>query len=490
MPKLNIAFDGKTSLALREFVAKYSDIFASGDIYLKVNDLLAEIGIEWLKDLSREIQSETWVDVIWMIDGKWYDIPNTVANYAKRLDWLNIAYYTVHASGGPEMIRAAKSASPNKKLLAITILTSMKDDEVSAIYDADRADSILRLAKSALSAWADGLVCSPTDAPMLRQVFGDAFLLVTPNIAREGIERNDDQNKSLTNTPRWAIENWVSDIVVGRPILAAENPGEVIREMLEQMSATHVSLPHSPHLGGGVEDRGSSSGGVAIPDFSFEKILHTGDWESLLKYIGAIYRRPDEGAYVRLASKLLSDGYVNVWATERDYRVLARASTELADQVRSAKIQGNIVLGAQMGSVRLSETLARALSISQSIYTEKDGESMALKRHDLGTWAFAGKQVILSEDVITKGSTLAKMIEIVETGGGTVVAVTCVVNRSGTDHYRDIPLYTCYTPPVFGMWHDDSTPDEARGTTPRVPDDGESVEKPKNEWNRLVMSMR
>lgn len=83
------------------------------------------------------------------------------------------------------MIRAAKTAAPEKKILAITILTSMKDDEVGEIYDASRADSILRLAKSALEAGADGLVCSPADAPMLRQVFGNDFLLVTPNIQRE-----------------------------------------------------------------------------------------------------------------------------------------------------------------------------------------------------------------------------------------------------------------------------------------------------------------
>jgi hypothetical protein len=93
---------------------------------------------------------------------------------------------------------------------------------------------------------------------------------------------------------------------------------------------------------------------VATPDnfengnFAFEKILHTGDWESLLKYIGAFYRRPPGGAYVRLASKLLSDSYVNVGATERDYRVLDRASDELRGQIQKAGIKGDIVMGAQM----------------------------------------------------------------------------------------------------------------------------------------------
>jgi orotidine-5'-phosphate decarboxylase len=87
-----------------------------------------------------------------MIDGKWFDIPNTVANYAKRLEGLSVAYYTVHASGGSEMIQAAKKAAPHTKLLAITILTSMNENEVTDIYDANRNESILRLAKSALAA--------------------------------------------------------------------------------------------------------------------------------------------------------------------------------------------------------------------------------------------------------------------------------------------------------------------------------------------------
>lgn len=98
---------------------------------------------------------------------------------------MNIEYYTVHASGGPEMIAEAKKNAGDKKLLAITVLTSMKEHEVQMVYAGNRSEVILRLAKVALDAGADGLVCSPADAPMLRQVFGNDFLLVTPNIQRE-----------------------------------------------------------------------------------------------------------------------------------------------------------------------------------------------------------------------------------------------------------------------------------------------------------------
>lgn len=120
-----------------------------------------------------------------MIDGKWFDIPNTVGNYVKHLGELNVAYYTVHGSGATEMIRSAKKAMPHIPLLAITVLTSMKENEVMDIYDANRKDTILRIARSALDAGADGLVCAPTDVPMLRAVFSETCILVTPNIARE-----------------------------------------------------------------------------------------------------------------------------------------------------------------------------------------------------------------------------------------------------------------------------------------------------------------
>lgn len=119
--------------------------------------------------------------------------------------------------------------------------------------------------------------------------------------------------------------------------------------------------------------------------------------------------------------------------------------------------------------------------------------------------------MVLSEDVITKGSTLAKMIEIIRAGGGEVVAITCLVNRTGQDDYEGIPLFYCYVPPAFGMWWDAETLEKTRsnegaiGKTPRqieetleniktqnlpLPSTAHISEKPKNDWLRLVQSMR
>ncbi len=107
---------------------------------------------------------------------------------------------------------------------------------------------------------------------------------------------------------------------------------------------------------------------------------------------------------------------MNFGSTERDYRVVDRACRELTDSLRTRNITGDIVIGAQMGSVRISLPLAKMLGIETSIYTEKDGDAMKLKRHDLGADGFRDKKIILSEDVITTGSTLGKMIEMVRAG--------------------------------------------------------------------------
>ncbi len=103
------------------------------------------------------------------------------------------------------------------------------------------------------------------------------------------------------------------------------------------------------------------------------------------------------------------------------------------------------------------------------------------------------------------------MIEIVKNGGGEVVAVTCIVNRSGKDNFEGIPLFHCYTPAPFQMWWDETTLEKTRANEqatgksqeeiaallselqskyPRLPTDAQISEKPKNEWQKLVMSMR
>lgn len=101
MPALNIALDGLSRTETIAFIEKHiiplSDTEKS-HIHFKVNDFLALVGIDGIRSLHEEIRERFGYEFQWMIDGKWNDIPNTVANYARRLTGFPVAYYTVHAN--------------------------------------------------------------------------------------------------------------------------------------------------------------------------------------------------------------------------------------------------------------------------------------------------------------------------------------------------------------------------------------------------------
>jgi len=225
-----------------------------------------------------------------------------------------------------------------------------------------------------------------------------------------------------------------------------------------------------------------------------QKKLYSNNWEEVLKYIWVIYLRPEWGKYCKLASGLYSNAYVNIWILERYPRILQKIAFELRTKLVESKVfdeknlDDYVVMWAQMWSVRISSHLSNALWIYwQSIYTEKDWDDMKLKRHDIDLkW----KKVILSEDIISAGSTIKKMTKLVENLWAKVVAVTCFWNRNWWETFDWVPLLYCYKPPVFELYYDENTPEENRKNYPKLPQNAKISIKPKNEWNELVKSMR
>ena len=138
---------------------------------------------------------------------------------------------TAHASGGTAMISAARSALPREtKLLAVTLLTSLGDDDIAAM--GFPADAVLRLARLALEAGAEGIVCSPHEVGLLRRELGARPLLVVPGIRLAGMAKGDQRR---TGTPREAIRAGADILVVGRPLRDAPDPAAaadaIVREM-------------------------------------------------------------------------------------------------------------------------------------------------------------------------------------------------------------------------------------------------------------------
>lgn len=162
------------------------------------------------------------------LDLKLHDIPNTVAGAVRAVLPLTPRMLTIHAAGGSAMIRAAREAAetagPSRPLiLGVTVLTSLDDADLRATGVADvTAAQVLRLARLAVGAGADGLVCSPLEVAMLRRELGPAVTLVVPGIRPAGAAAGD---QARTMTPAQAIAAGADWIVIGRPITGASDPG-------------------------------------------------------------------------------------------------------------------------------------------------------------------------------------------------------------------------------------------------------------------------
>ena len=161
------------------------------------------------------------------LDLKLHDIPNTVAGAVRSLLPLAPAMLTIHAAGGPAMIAAARQAAEGAgaarpAILAVTVLTSIDAATLSDTgVSGGPVQQVLRLARLALEAGADGLVCSPQEVARLRDAFGGVPLLVVPGVRPAGSAAGD---QARTATPAEAVAAGADWIVVGRPITGAADP--------------------------------------------------------------------------------------------------------------------------------------------------------------------------------------------------------------------------------------------------------------------------
>ena len=176
------------------------------------------------------------------LDLKFHDIPNTVAKAVASAMQLDVQMFTVHTSGGFDMLRAAEKAAEENGwkagrtpplVLGVTVLTSMNAAALREIgLDGNVEFQVRRLAAVAIKAGLRGLVCSPQEVAQLKKVVPPNMQLVTPGI-RTGAEKPDDQ--ALTMTPKEAIAAGASWLVIGRPIYAAENPRAAAEKILESI---------------------------------------------------------------------------------------------------------------------------------------------------------------------------------------------------------------------------------------------------------------
>lgn len=190
------------------------------------------------------------------LDLKFHDIPNTVAGAAREATLKGVSMFNVHAAGGPAMIEAAVKASqdastqtaePRPLVLAVTALTSLDEAVMREIGWTEKPEEVVvRLAKMAQKAGADGVVASANEVRSIREACGEDFVIVTPGIRPQGSAAGD---QSRIATPVAAIRAGADYLVVGRPITAAPDPAQaadaILTEIEQALETSSGSASHS-----------------------------------------------------------------------------------------------------------------------------------------------------------------------------------------------------------------------------------------------------
>lgn len=211
---------------------------------LKDNVKFFKIGLELFSSCGPEIVKkvkEAGCEVF--LDLKFHDIPTTVAKASAAATGLGAYMFNVHALGGYDMMKRCAEAVKTEaerlkitrpKVIAVTVLTSMDQASLGRVgVEGTVKEEVLKLARLSKEAGLDGVVASAEEAKIIREALGADFLIVTPGV-RPAWAAADDQKRIAT--PKSAIADGASFIVVGRPVTAAADPSDAARKIIREMT--------------------------------------------------------------------------------------------------------------------------------------------------------------------------------------------------------------------------------------------------------------
>lgn len=224
--RLIVALDVSTAAAAQKIVAAVGDSALTYKVGMQLYTAEGPQVVRDLVALGRRV----------FLDLKYHDIPNTVGQAVAEAAKLGVSMLTVHASGGARMLQAAVEAAkarPELMVLAVTVLTSMDEQDVERIgMRGSLSDSVVRLATLAVANGCQGIVTSARESATVRAELGAGFAIVTPGVRPAGSSVGDQVR---VVTPAEAIKAGASHIVVGRPITHADDPAVAARAILEEI---------------------------------------------------------------------------------------------------------------------------------------------------------------------------------------------------------------------------------------------------------------
>jgi orotidine-5'-phosphate decarboxylase len=224
------ALDVENFHKVQEIVKKLGESVSFYKVGLRLFTREGPPVVQWLKKRGLKV----------FLDLKFHDIPNTVSQAVESAVALGVDFMTVHGMGGLEMMEAAVRAArlsarrfkkKRPKIFAVTVLTSLTHLRPLGI-SSSIPRQVLRLADLAKRSGVDGIVCSPLEVKKVKKRVGRSLLILTPGVRLE--KGSDDQKR--TATPAEAIQDGADYIVMGRPILKAPHPQELIRQILRSVS--------------------------------------------------------------------------------------------------------------------------------------------------------------------------------------------------------------------------------------------------------------
>jgi orotidine-5'-phosphate decarboxylase len=210
-----VALDVPSSSEAMDLVDKLGPACTAYKVGLQ---LLTEEGPAVVRELVRRGKSV-------FLDLKLHEIPHSVASAVRAAGKLGVGMVTVHASGGSAVLRAAVAAAaeyPNLKVLALTVITSLTDNELPEIGLAPSVRlQVERLARLAANCGCHGIVASAHEAMYLKSLLPPGTLIVTPGIQLAGATAND---QARVATPEFAWQAGATHVVIGRSITQAPSP--------------------------------------------------------------------------------------------------------------------------------------------------------------------------------------------------------------------------------------------------------------------------
>ena len=206
------------------------------DLLNKIHEDISgiKIGLQYITQRSpEEIKELSKFNKPIFYDAKFFDIKNTLIESIKSLEKLNVSYATVHLLNGLDALKAANKVAQdiNLKLLGVSVLTSFNDEDLSSLGFKDQVkDQVLRLIKIADEANLHGVICSPLEIKMIKEI-APKLKCFTPGIRQESL--NDDQKRTMN--AKEAIDAGSDCLIIGRPITKG-NPRENIKKIISSLN--------------------------------------------------------------------------------------------------------------------------------------------------------------------------------------------------------------------------------------------------------------